>query len=176
MIQVSLDVFLWCTLKVLLTEFHLADRCIGREHLVDFRHPGAQASLQFLSLDSVSGGSSVVRQNEGCKSVGIFNHQGIDYVRDVVDDRLKLLRIDVLTVGRKNHTLDASLQIKATRTDDTHIPRFEPTVLSKGLLGGLFVLVVAQEDIASAYLNLSRYLLRVRRVDADLAARNNFAG
>ena len=109
-------------------------------------------------------------------SAVVFDDERFDHVGDVVDDGFQLFRIDVLAAGAEDHALAAAAQVQvAVVVDHADVAGLEPVVVGEGGLGGLAVLVVAQEDVFAADLDLARLLVGVLGVDADLAARHRHA-
>ena len=105
-----------------------------------------------------------------------LDYKGVDHIRDIVDDRFQLLRIDVLAIGTEDHTLGTSAKEQvAILVDHAHVAGAEPSVLSERLLRCLFILEIAEEDIVSLDLDFAGDVLRILGIDPYHTTGNRLA-
>ena len=144
--------------------FHFCDLAVGGEGLV--------GCLADLSGDGCLGLLVHVFGELGvdeCRDFAVaVHHKAFINIRAVGQDGLDLFRIDVLARRVEDHRFDAAAdEDVAFHVDDAQVAGAEPSVLGKGSLGGLGVLVVADGEVAPAGLDFAGDVVRVVGVDAQ---------
>ena len=125
--------------------------------------------IQFFARHSACIHFVVIRTDE-CYQTVVFllQHQGLQHKRHVIDLRLYLFRIDILSARTEQHRLAATLDIQESVCIHlSQVAGTQPAVLGECLFGGLRVLVIARHRVLATYDHFT-YTLLVRIEDLHL--------
>ena len=168
-VEVALDGALRGLLELLLADLDFGNFLVGGNHLVE--------SVEVLVHDvaDVVGGELqvlsfvVVGIDEGDELVVALYDDTLYDERHGVELVFYLFRIDVLSVGAKEHILDTAVdEDVAGIVHRAEVAGVVPSFAVEGLTGGLLVLVVAEHRVQSSGEDLARHVLRVGGADLHL--------
>ena len=138
-------------LEIAVQDFYGRDAAVGGELGV---HLGLYAGEKCLPVAFLS--SFLGQGDDGHQLLLAAYDEGFGDGGVVVEEGFYLLGVDVLAVGGQDHELAAPLdEDVAILVYDAQVAGVEPSVLGKGVAGGLFVLEIACRDVHSSYLQLA---------------------
>ena len=149
-VEVALDALLWCLLKLLLQNLKFGHLAVGGHHLVELLAVLLHHALEVFVVEAQELRLVVVGMDEAHEFVAPLHNDALADEGQRVELVLDLLGIDVLAVGSEEHVLGSAVDIDiAVGVHRAEVARVEPSLGVDRRLGGLGILVVAQQDVGT---------------------------